>query len=118
LYSSLSLFSELFFLFSLLVFVHELGHFFAARIFKMRVPKFYLFFNPSVSLVRCKKINGKWHFKFLGKNLPETLTETDADGNPVLDEKGKPKQKMLDLQYGIRVGLVASGRLLSNRGHD
>ena len=82
---------------ALLVFVHELGHFFAARMFKMRVPKFYLFFNPSISLVRCKKFNGKWHFKFFGKNLPETLTEVDANGNPVLDEKGKPKQKMLDL---------------------
>lgn len=34
--------------FSLLVFVHELGHFIAARIFGMRVEKFYIFFNPAL----------------------------------------------------------------------
>ena len=33
---------------SLLVLVHELGHYIAARIFKIRVEKFYLFFPPAV----------------------------------------------------------------------
>ncbi|MBO4739487.1 MAG: site-2 protease family protein, partial [Bacteroidales bacterium] len=28
---------------AILVFVHETGHFIAARLFKVRVPKFYLF---------------------------------------------------------------------------
>jgi len=37
---------------SLLVFVHELGHFIAAKIFKIRVEKFYLFFNPGFSLFK------------------------------------------------------------------
>lgn len=31
---------------SLLVTIHELGHFLAARMFGIRVDKFYLFFNP------------------------------------------------------------------------
>ncbi len=31
---------------SILVLVHEFGHFFFARLFKIRVEKFYLFFNP------------------------------------------------------------------------
>ena len=44
---------------SLLVFVHELGHFMFARLFKTRVDKFYLFFNPKFAIVRWKKINGK-----------------------------------------------------------
>ena len=39
---------------SLLVLVHEFGHFIAARIFKMRVDKFYLFFNPWFSLLKIK----------------------------------------------------------------
>ena len=82
---------------ALLVFVHEAGHFLAARIFKVRVPKFYLFFNPTFSLVKCKKINGRWRFKFFGKNLPDMEAQTDENGKPVLDEKGKPKQKMIDL---------------------
>ena len=82
---------------ALLVFVHEAGHFLAARMFKVRVPKFYLFFNPTFSLVKCKKINGRWRFKFFGKNLPDMEAQTDENGKPVLDEKGKPKQKMIDL---------------------
>jgi regulator of sigma E protease len=82
---------------ALLVFVHEAGHFLAARMFKVRVPKFYLFFNPTFSLVKCKKINGKWQFKFFSKNLPDMEKQTDENGNPVLDEKGKAKQKMIDI---------------------
>jgi regulator of sigma E protease len=40
---------------SILVIFHELGHFTAARIFKTRVEKFYLFFNPWFSLFKLKK---------------------------------------------------------------
>ena len=35
---------------SILVIVHEFGHFIFARIFKVRVEKFYLFFDPWFSL--------------------------------------------------------------------
>ena len=35
---------------SLLILLHEAGHFFAAKIFKVRVEKFYLFFNWKFSL--------------------------------------------------------------------
>ncbi len=41
--------------FSLLVIIHEFGHFLFARIFKTRVEKFYLFFNPWFSLFKFKK---------------------------------------------------------------
>ena len=39
---------------SILVVFHELGHFIAARIFKTRVEKFYLFFNPWFSIFKVK----------------------------------------------------------------
>ena len=39
---------------SILVFLHELGHFVFARIFKTRVEKFYIFFNPWFSLFKKK----------------------------------------------------------------
>ncbi|MFV0291350.1 MAG: RIP metalloprotease RseP [Mangrovibacterium sp.] len=39
---------------SLLVIIHEFGHFIFARIFKTRVEKFYLFFNPWFSLWKKK----------------------------------------------------------------
>ena len=41
--------------FSLLVIIHEFGHFLFARLFKTRVEKFYLFFNPWFSLFKFKK---------------------------------------------------------------
>ncbi len=40
---------------SLLVVLHEFGHFAFAKIFKTRVEKFYLFFNPWFSLFKFKK---------------------------------------------------------------
>jgi regulator of sigma E protease len=41
--------------FSILVVLHELGHFVPARFFKCRVEKFYLFFNPYFSLFKIKR---------------------------------------------------------------
>ena len=55
---------------SILVVLHEFGHFAFARLFKVRVEKFYMFFNPNFSLIRAKKINGKWDIKILAKNIP------------------------------------------------
>jgi len=40
---------------SILVILHEGGHFFAARLFKIRVEKFYLFFDPWFSLFKFKR---------------------------------------------------------------
>ncbi len=39
---------------SILVLIHEFGHFLFARIFKIRVEKFYLFFDPWFSLFKFK----------------------------------------------------------------
>jgi len=39
---------------SILVFLHELGHFVFAKIFKTRVEKFYIFFNPWFALFKKK----------------------------------------------------------------
>ena len=40
---------------SILVLLHEFGHFFFAKLFKTRVEKFYLFFNPWFELFKFKK---------------------------------------------------------------
>ena len=42
---------------SILVLIHEFGHFIFARIFKIRVEKFYLFFDPWFSLFKFKPKN-------------------------------------------------------------
>ena len=56
---------------SILVIIHEFGHFIASRIFGVRVEKFYMFFDWKFSIFRCKKVNGRWRFKFFCKNEPE-----------------------------------------------
>ena len=39
---------------SILVILHELGHFIPAKLFKTRVEKFYLFFDPWFSVIKKK----------------------------------------------------------------
>ncbi|MBO5853755.1 MAG: site-2 protease family protein, partial [Bacteroidales bacterium] len=71
---------------SILVVVHEFGHFITARIFKTRVEKFYIFFNPNFSLFRCKKVHGQWRFAFFSKNVPEKyITHERID--PITNKK-------------------------------
>ena len=81
---------------AILVFIHELGHFSFAKLFKVRVDKFYLFFNPQFAIVRFKKINGKWKFKFFAKNLPYEQPVLDENNQPKLDKKGKKTMELID----------------------
>ena len=48
-----------------LVTIHEFGHYLAARYFKIRVEKFYLFFNPWFSLVKKKIGETEWGIGWL-----------------------------------------------------
>ena len=68
---------------SLLVLFHEFGHYSFAKLFKTRVEKFYLFFNPRFSLARFKRFDGRWHCKFLSPN-----TDTEWDAHPEQTEYG------------------------------
>lgn len=70
---------QVIFALSLLILVHEFGHFLFAKLFKTRVDKFYLFFNPKFSLIRAKRFNGKWHIKFFAKNLPDYVDNKPID---------------------------------------
>lgn len=92
---------------SILVILHELGHFLPAKWFKTKVEKFYLFFDAYFSLFAMKKINGKWRFKFLSQNQPTTTTiEKDGKKYEVpLDTSDLPesdwRKHTEDTQYGI-----------------
>ncbi|MBR1538501.1 MAG: site-2 protease family protein, partial [Bacteroidales bacterium] len=68
---------------SLLVLFHEFGHYSFAKLFKTRVEKFYLFFNPRLSLVKFKRFDGKWHCKFFSPN-----DDPDWDAHPDHTEYG------------------------------
>lgn len=47
---------------SILVLVHEFGHFFFARLFKIRVEKFYLFFDIGFSIFKFKPKNSETEY--------------------------------------------------------
>ena len=47
---------------SILVIIHEFGHFLFARLFKVRVEKFYLFFDPWFSLFKFKPKNSETEY--------------------------------------------------------
>ncbi|MDR0811145.1 MAG: RIP metalloprotease RseP [Paludibacter sp.] len=83
---------------SILVVLHEFGHFFFARIAKIRVEKFYMFFNPKFSLVRAKKINGKWQVRFFSRNVPANeRPKKDEDGCIIRNAKDKPIMELIPL---------------------
>ena len=83
---------------SILVFLHEFGHFFFARLFKVRVEKFYMFFNPKISLLRAKKINGKWQVRFFAPNVPANERQKiNSEGQGMVDAKGRPLMEPIPL---------------------
>ena len=48
---------QLFLALSILILIHELGHFTFAKMFRIRVEKFYLFFDAGMALFRFKPRN-------------------------------------------------------------
>lgn len=84
--------TQLIMAFAILVIVHEFGHFLFARIFGVRVEKFYIFFDPWTELFKWKPkkyIGGLGKKKNIGK-------EHDSDDSP----KNK-KSFWGDTEYGI-----------------
>ena len=76
---------------SLLVVFHEFGHFLWAKLFKTRVDKFYMFFNPKISLLRVKRVDGKLRVRFFAPNVEDAVVELkDAEGNAKKDDKNNP----------------------------
>ena len=63
---------QLFLCFTLLVGIHELGHFLMARVFGIRVEKFYIFFDPWFSLFKFKRGGTEYGVQFEEVTLPWT----------------------------------------------
>jgi regulator of sigma E protease len=61
----------------------------------MRVDKFYLFANPYRSIVRFKKINGKWKTKWFSRNDKRIRKKLDENGVEVLDKKGRHEIELI-----------------------
>lgn len=101
--------AQLILAFAILVIIHEFGHFLFARIFGVRVEKFYIFFDPWVSLFKWKPgkyigIPGKT--KKLGKSGEESgENPAEPEGEvPTVGIEEKKKRKAgfwKDTEYGI-----------------
>lgn len=87
--------TQLILAFAILVIIHEFGHFLFARIFGIKVEKFYIFFNPWLTIANWKP---KKYFSFLGKRRPmKGVSEEDIKA----DETAAPKHFWKDTEYGI-----------------
>ncbi|MBR5702707.1 MAG: RIP metalloprotease RseP [Bacteroidales bacterium] len=88
---------QVIFALSVLILIHELGHYTFAKLFKTRVDQFYLFFNPKFSLFRCKKFGGKLHTKFFSKN--DQPLPPDSDLSALADDDWRKYPD--NTEYGI-----------------
>ncbi|NVK65248.1 MAG: site-2 protease family protein [Flavobacteriales bacterium] len=101
---------------SILIFLHELGHFLPARFFKIRVEKFYLFFNPWFSLVKKKIGETEWgigwiplggYVKIAGM-VDESMDKEQLAAPPKPDEfRSKPAwQRLIVMIGGVTVNII------------
>jgi regulator of sigma E protease len=98
------------------VLIHEFGHFIAARIFGMRVEKFYLFFNPWFSVLKVKRKDTEYgvgwvpfggYVKIAGM-VDESMDREQMRQPPKPDEfRSKPAwQRLLVIGGGVLMNLV------------
>ncbi|MCX6284694.1 MAG: RIP metalloprotease RseP, partial [Bacteroidetes bacterium] len=101
---------------SILVIVHELGHFIAAKVFKTRVEKFYLFFDPWFSLFKFKKGDTEYgvgwlplggYVKISGMIDESMDTEQMKQPPQAWEFRSKPPwQRLIIMLGGVTVNLI------------
>ncbi|MBN2805349.1 MAG: RIP metalloprotease RseP [Prolixibacteraceae bacterium] len=103
---------------SLLIIVHELGHFIFARIFKCRVEKFYLFFNLGFSLFKTKRGETEYgigwlplggYVKIAGM-IDESMDKEQMKqpAQPWEFRSKKPYQRLLIMVGGVMMNFLAA----------
>ena len=103
---------------SLLVIIHEGGHFFFAKLFKVRVTKFYLFFDPWFSLFKFKPKNSETEYGIgwlplggyvqIAGMVDETQNSEDLN-HPVEDWEFRAKpawQRLLIMVGGVMMNFL------------
>ncbi|MCF8331414.1 MAG: RIP metalloprotease RseP [Bacteroidales bacterium] len=101
---------------SILIILHEGGHFLFARLFKTRVEKFYLFFNPWFSLFKIKKGDTEYGIGWLPLGgyvkisgmIDESMDKEAMKQPPKAYEfRAKPAwQRLLIMLGGVLVNLI------------
>ena len=103
---------------SLLIVIHEGGHFLFARLFKVRVNKFYLFFNPWFSLFKYKPKNSETEYGIgwvplggyvqIAGMVDETQSSEDLN-HPIEDWEFRAKpawQRLLIMIGGVLINFL------------
>ena len=108
--------SQLILSLSILVVLHELGHFIPAKLFKTRVEKFYLFFDPWFSLIKKKIGNTEYGIGWLPLGgyvkisgmIDESMDKEQMKKDPEPWEfRAKPAwQRLIIMLGGVTVNLL------------
>ena len=101
---------------SILIILHELGHFIPARLFKIRVEKFYLFFDPWFSLVKKKKGDTEYGIGWLPlggyvkiAGMVDESLDKEAMALPPQDWEFRAKpawQRLIVMMGGVIVNMI------------
>ena len=90
----------------ILVTIHEFGHYFFARLFGVKVNRFYLFFNPWFSLLKYNPMAGTL----------EVLSYNKKDGSEHCLKRFRVGRDMA--RHRIRTRMAAARRLLRHSRND
>ena len=99
--------TQLILAFAILVIIHEFGHFLFARLFGVKVEKFYIFFKPWTQIAKWKTgkyfgfFNKKRFFKGVDPEVEEKETSEAAGIDTDFGEVKKKKHFWTDTEYGI-----------------
>ncbi len=107
---------QFFLCFTILVGIHEFGHFIVARMFKIRVEKFYIFFDPWFSLFKFKRGETEYGLGWLplggyckiGGMIDESMDKEQMQ-QPVVesDFRAKPAwQRLLVMLAGVFMNIM------------
>ncbi len=104
---------------SILIILHEMGHFIPARWFKTRVEKFYLFFDPWFSLFKIKKGETEYGIGWLPLGgyvkisgmIDESMDKEQMKGPPQPWEFRSKKawQRLVIMLGGVTVNFILGG---------
>lgn len=103
---------------SILVILHEFGHYFFAKLFKIRVEKFYLFFNPYFSLFKFKIGETEYGLGWVPfggyvkiSGMVDESMDTEQMKQPAQDYEFRSKpawQRLLVMTGGVIMNLITA----------
>jgi regulator of sigma E protease len=107
---------QILFILSILVILHEFGHYIPAKLFKVRVEKFYLFMDPWFSLVKKKIKDTEWGIGWLPiggyvklSGMIDESMDTEQMNEPAQPwefRAKKPWQRLIIMLGGVTVNII------------